>query len=82
VQQVKLLGLFAAERVVIRAANAADALPRHEPRLDAEIAERYGPGRTLAEVSEVWRPYRTWAAVPLRALREQREQRTQGNAGR
>jgi len=36
------------------------------------IVERYGPGRTLAEVSEAWRPYRTWAAVHLRALREQR----------
>jgi hypothetical protein len=38
--------------------NAPDALPRHERRLDAEITERYGPGRTLAEVSQVWRPYR------------------------
>jgi len=47
-------------------------LPHHERRLDAEIAERYGPGRTLGEVSEAWRPYRTWAAVCLRALREQR----------
>ena len=54
------------------AANAPDALPRHERRLDAEIAERYGPGRTLAQVSQAWRPYRTWAAVHLRALREQR----------
>lgn len=43
-----------------------------ERRLDAEIAERYGPGRTLADVSQAWRPYRTWAAVHLRALREQR----------
>jgi len=24
---------------------------------------RYGANRTLAEVSEAWRPYRTWAAV-------------------
>ena len=71
-QQVKGLGPFAAELVVIRGANAPDALPRHERRLDAEIAERYGPGRTLAEVSEAWRPYRAWAAVHLRALREQR----------
>jgi DNA-3-methyladenine glycosylase II len=63
---------FAAELVVVRGANAPDALPHHERRLDAEIAERYGPGRTLAEVSETWRPYRTWAAVHLRALREQR----------
>ena len=72
VQQVKGLGPFAAELVVVRGANPPDALPRHERRLDAEIAERYGPGRTLAEVSEAWRPYRTWAAVHLRALREQR----------
>jgi DNA-3-methyladenine glycosylase II len=72
VQQVKGLGPFAAELVVVRGANAPDALPRHERRLDAEIAERYGPGRTLAEVSQAWRPYRTWAAVHLRALREQR----------
>jgi DNA-3-methyladenine glycosylase II len=72
VQQVKGLGPFAAELVVVRGANAPDALPHHERRLDAEIAERYGPGRTLAEVSQTWRPYRTWAAVHLRALREQR----------
>jgi hypothetical protein len=31
------------ELVVLRGANAPDALPRHERRLDAEIAERYGP---------------------------------------
>jgi 3-methyladenine DNA glycosylase/8-oxoguanine DNA glycosylase len=29
-------------------------------------------GRTLAEVSQAWRPYRTRATVHLRALREQR----------
>jgi DNA-3-methyladenine glycosylase II len=72
VQQVKGLGPFAAELVVVRGANAPDALPRHERRLNAEIAEQYGTGRTLAEVSETWRPYRTWAAVYLRVLREQR----------
>jgi DNA-3-methyladenine glycosylase II len=72
VQQVKGLGPFAAELVVVRGANAPDALPRHERRLNAEIAGRYGPGRTLDDVSPAWRPYRTWAAVHLRALREQR----------
>jgi DNA-3-methyladenine glycosylase II len=72
VQQVNGLGPFAAELVVVRGANAPDALPRHERRLDAEIAEQYGTGRTLADVSQAWRPYRTWAAVHLRALREQR----------
>lgn len=72
VQQIKGLGPFAAELVVLRGANAPDVLPRHERRLDAEIVERYGPNRTLTEVAEAWRPYRTWAAVHLRALREQR----------
>lgn len=70
VQEVKGLGPFAAELVVLRGANILDGLPRHERRLDAEITERYGPGRTLGEVSAAWRPFRTWAAVHLRALRE------------
>ena len=72
VQQIKGLGPFAAELVVLRGANAPDVLPGHERCLDAEIVERYGPDRTLPEVAEAWRPYRTWAAVHLRALREQR----------
>lgn len=76
VRQVKGLGPFAAELVVIRGANTPDALPRHEHRLDAEIAERYGPGHTPSAVSEGWRPFRTWASVHLRALREQRTHET------
>jgi DNA-3-methyladenine glycosylase II len=47
-------------------------LPRHERRLDTEITEQYGPQATLAQVSAAWRPFRSWAAVYLRALREQR----------
>jgi DNA-3-methyladenine glycosylase II len=72
VQEVKGLGPFAAELVVIRGANAPDVLPTCERRLEAEVAERYGPERPLAEVSEAWRPFRTWAAVHLRTLREER----------
>ena len=82
VQEVKGLGPFAAELVVVRGANAPDALPRHERRLEAEIVERYGPGRSLAEVSEAWRPFRTWAAVHLRALREQRTHEISGRNAR
>jgi DNA-3-methyladenine glycosylase II len=72
VQLVKGLGPFAAELIIVRGANAPDALPRHERRLQAEVVERYGPDRSLAEVSQAWRPFRTWAAVHLRTLREQR----------
>jgi DNA-3-methyladenine glycosylase II len=50
------LGPFAAELVVVRGANAPDALPGHERRLDAKLTQRYGPGHTLAEVSQTWRP--------------------------
>lgn len=70
VQQVKGLGPFAAELVVLRGANAPDAVPHNESRLTDEVRERYG--RPLPEVSEAWRPYRTWAAVHLRVLRERR----------
>jgi len=56
VQQVKGLRPFAAELVVLRGTNAPDVLPRNERCLDAEIVERYGTDRTLAEVSEAWRP--------------------------
>ncbi|ROS73598.1 DNA-3-methyladenine glycosylase [Cellulomonas sp. PhB143] len=72
VQDVTGIGPFAAELIVLRGANAPDALPARERRLEAEIAERYGRGAVLAEVSEAWRPFRTWGAVLLRALREER----------
>lgn len=71
-QQVRGRGPFTAELVVLRGANAPDGLPHQERRLNAEVTERYGPGATLAEVSTAWRPFRTWAAVHLRALREAR----------
>ena len=78
VQQVKGLGPFAAELVVIRGANAPDVAPRQERRLEAEVVERYGPGTTLADVSDAWRPYRTWASVHLRVLREGRTREIAG----
>ena len=78
VQRIKGLGPFAAELVVLRGANAPDAVPRHERRLDDEVTERYGSTRSLAEVSAAWRPYRTWAAVHLRILREHRTQEIGG----
>jgi DNA-3-methyladenine glycosylase II len=78
VQEVKGLGPFSAELVVIRGANAPDVVPRHERRLDAEITERYGPDSALAQLSETWRPLRTWAVVHLRALREQRTHEISG----
>lgn len=80
VQQVKGLGPFAAELVVVRGANHPDGLPHHEARLGAEIIEQYGAGTTLTGVAQPWRPYRTWAAFHLRVLREQRTHEIGGHS--
>ena len=52
VQEVKGLGPFAAELVVIRGANSPDIVPLHERRLEDEITVRYGPDHNLADVSK------------------------------
>lgn len=67
VQEIKGIGPFAAELVVLRGAGALDAVPRHERRLEAEVARLCGADRSLTEVSQTWRPFRTWAAFHLRA---------------
>lgn len=66
------IGPFAADLALIRGANTVDVLPRAERRLDAEINHLYGPDVTLADVSDAWRPFRSWAAVYLRARRGRR----------
>ncbi len=82
VQQIKGLGPFAAELVVLRGANHPDGVARHEARLVAEIAERYGPGAAIEEVATHWSPFRTWAAVHLRILRERRTREIGGPTAR
>ncbi|WP_280634544.1 hypothetical protein [Rhodococcus sp. 1R11] len=34
-----------------------------------EITKRYGTERSIDEITEGWKPFRSWAAVHLRALR-------------
>jgi len=70
VREIKGIGPFAAELIVLRGVNAPDILPRNERRLNAEISERYGPGRSPEEIAAAWRPYRTWGAFHLRATAE------------
>ncbi len=66
VAEIHGLGPFSAELVVLRGANAPDAVPHAERRLRAIVAERY-PGRDLDDVAEAWRPWRTWGSFHLRA---------------
>ena len=68
VGEIKGLGPFSAELVVIRGANAPDVMPTAERRLNAELDELYGPGHSRELISEQWKPFRSWAAVYLRAL--------------
>jgi DNA-3-methyladenine glycosylase II len=72
VQQIRGLGPFAAELVVIRGANFADVLPKNEARLEAEIVERYDIHHSPDAITDNWSPFRSWAGVHLRALREYR----------
>ncbi|OUE09871.1 hypothetical protein CMsap09_13065 [Clavibacter michiganensis] len=73
VQTILGMGPFSAELVVIRGANFPDVLPRNEGKLSDEIAKRYGLERTIDEITEAWKPFRSWAAVHLRALRAMEE---------
>ncbi len=69
VQRILGMGPFSAELVVIRGANFPDVLPRNEGQLSDEITKRYGADRSIDEITEAWKPFRSWAAVHLRALR-------------
>ena len=69
------IGDFSAELVLLRGAGAPDRLPVHEPRLGRAVAMAYGlteppTAEELAEISESWRPYRTWVALHLRTMLE------------
>jgi DNA-3-methyladenine glycosylase II len=72
VQGIKGIGAFYSALIVIRATGFTDVLPTQEPRALELIQELYyldGPPSPaqLAEISEPWRPFRTWATVLIRA---------------
>ena len=72
VQQIKGIGPFYAELIVIRASGFVDVLPRNEPKALDLVRELYhlptAPSRVQFEaIAEAWRPWRTWATVLLRA---------------
>jgi DNA-3-methyladenine glycosylase II len=64
-QELPGIGPFYAGLILIRAVGTTDVAPKSEPRLEQAIIERYG--RPLEEVSEGWRPFRTWVSVLMRA---------------
>ena len=60
---------------MLRGAGEPDRIPRHETRLARAVALAYGlpeppSDAELLELSQRWRPYRTWVTLLLRAQLE------------
>lgn len=71
-RRLKGIGPFYASLITIRSVGFTDVLPADEPRLLELVGLHYrvdGPVRRaqFEEIAEPWRPYRTWAAVLIRA---------------
>ena len=72
VQQINGIGPFYSALIVIRGTGFTDVLPVQEPKALALTAQLYqldappGP-EEFARIAETWRPFRTWAAVLIRA---------------
>jgi DNA-3-methyladenine glycosylase II len=69
------IGPFSAELILLRGAGDPDYTPTAEPRLARAIAIAYDieappSAADIAEISEAWRPYRTWVALLLRIMLE------------
>ncbi len=69
------IGNFAADLILLRGAGEPDQVPTHEPRLARAVAMAYSlkhlPSvEELTEISQSWRPYRTWVALLLRTMLE------------
>jgi DNA-3-methyladenine glycosylase II len=69
------IGEFSAGLTLLRGASDPDAVPGQEPRLARAVAFAYGlPGpatpEQVVDISEQWRPYRTWVTVLLRTRLE------------
>jgi DNA-3-methyladenine glycosylase II len=69
------IGDFSAGLILLRGAGDPDAVADREPRLGRAVALAYGlPGQAtperVREISENWRPYRTWVTLLLRVQLE------------
>ncbi|MEC3980442.1 DNA-3-methyladenine glycosylase family protein [Amycolatopsis sp. H20-H5] len=75
-QRLPGVGPFYAQLILVRGAGHPDVFPQAEGRLHQEMTRVYGVPAAkpaeLAEIAENWQPYRSWAALLLRADRENR----------
>jgi DNA-3-methyladenine glycosylase II len=80
------IGDFSAGLILLRGAGAPDAVPGKEPRLARAVALAYGlPGpatpEQLRDISDKWRPYRTWVTLLLRVRLEDETGEIAGRQG-
>ncbi|MDR2321703.1 MAG: hypothetical protein LBE60_08660 [Microbacterium sp.] len=73
VQRLPGIGPFYSALIVIRACGLADVLSTQEDHTRAAVQALYGLDHApddaeLERIAEAWRPFRTWAAVSLRAV--------------
>lgn len=73
VQRLPGIGPFYSALIVVRACGLADAMTAQPDHTIEAVQRLYGldhaPGEAeLAAIAESWRPFRTWAAVALRAV--------------
>jgi DNA-3-methyladenine glycosylase II len=71
-REIPGIGPFYSALIVIRATGFADVLPVGEPKLLTLVEQLYNvPGPVsdgeLQALAEAWKPFRTWAAVLIRA---------------
>jgi DNA-3-methyladenine glycosylase II len=81
------IGPFGAELILLRGIGTADRAPVQETRLVRAVAQAYDrpvPSQAeLAEISESWRPFRTWVTLLLRTdLEEETHEIRDGGVGR
>jgi DNA-3-methyladenine glycosylase II len=80
------IGDFSAGLTLLRGAGDPDAVAYQEPRLGRAVALAYGlPGQATPEqvrqISENWRPYRTWVTLLLRTQLEDETGEITGRQG-
>ncbi len=74
-KQLPGIGDFSAGLILLRGASDPDAVPGSEPRLARAVALAYGlpepaSPEQIHQISDNWKPYRTWVTLLLRTALE------------
>jgi DNA-3-methyladenine glycosylase II len=75
--EIKGIGPFGAELILLRGAGEMDRIPRNESRFGRAVTLVYGrddvpSSEEIAAIASAWTPYRTWVTLLLRTVLEER----------